>query len=97
VPAEMRHKLWLQFCFNDLGGLGQDKEMTLEDPEEHYRVDWCIENLRECKESVAFFGLTLESLLTRVILPEKDQPIFIKMMQEKLGLSSAQEQIADRL
>jgi hypothetical protein len=97
VPAELRHKLWLQFCFNELGGLGQDGNLTLDDPDEHYRVDWCIESLRECKESVAYFGLTLESLLTKVVLPEKDQPIFLKMMQRKLGLSSAQEQIADRL
>lgn len=97
VPSEFRHKLWLQFCVNDLGGLGQGKEMTLEDPEEHYRVEWCLESLRECKDSVAFFGLTLESLLTRVVLPAKDQPIFVKMMQEKLGVSSAQEQIANHL
>jgi hypothetical protein len=97
VPADLRHKLWLQYCFNDLGGLGQEESMTLEDPEEHYRMDWFIDHLRECKECVARWGLTLESLLTRVILPEKDQPIFVKMMQEKLGLSSAQEQIADRL
>jgi hypothetical protein len=97
VPAELRHKLWLQFCFNNLGGLGQDKEMTLEDPEERYRIDWFIESLREYKDSVAFFGLTLESLLARAVLPEKDRPIFVKMMQEKLGLSSAQERIAERL
>jgi len=38
VPAELRHKLWLQYCFNDLAGLGQDEDMTLEDPEEHYRI-----------------------------------------------------------
>ena len=97
VPADLRHKLWLQYCFNDLSGLGQEEDLTLEDPEEHYRIDGFIDHLRECKESVAHFGLTLESLLTRVILPEKDQPIFIKMMQDKLGLSSAQEQIADHL
>jgi hypothetical protein len=97
VPAELRHKLWLQFCFNDLGGLGQDDELTLEDPEEHYRIEWFIDHLHQCKESVAFFGLTLESLLTRMILPEKDQPILLKWMQEKLGLASAREQIADRL
>jgi hypothetical protein len=36
VPSEIRHKLWLQCCFNDLSGLGQEKELTLEDPEEHY-------------------------------------------------------------
>ena len=97
VPAELRHKLWLQFCFNGFGGLGQDDSLTLEDPEEHYRVDWCIESLRECKESIAYVGLTLESLLARVVLPEKDRPIFIELMREKLGLKSDQEQIAGRL
>jgi hypothetical protein len=97
VTVEMRHKLWLQWCFNDLSGLGQEKELTLEDAEEHYRIEWLIDHLRECKDTVAFFELTLESLLTMVILPEKDQPLFAKLMQEKLGLASAQEQIADRL
>jgi hypothetical protein len=97
VPADLRHKLWLQYGFNDLSGLGQEEDMTLADPEEHYRIDWFIDHLRECKESVAHFALTLELLHTRVILPEKDQPIFVKMMQEKLGISSTQEQIADRL
>ncbi len=97
VPGETRHKLWQQFCFNCLSGLGQEQELTLEDPKEHYRIDWFIEHLRMCKGSVAFFGLTLDSLLTRVVLPEKDRPIFLKQMQDKLGLGSAQEQIADRL
>jgi hypothetical protein len=97
VPADLRHKLWLQYCFNDLAGLGQDEDMTLEDTEEHYRIEEFIDHLRECKESVAHFGLTLEALLTRVILPDKDQPIFIKLMQEKLGLGSAQERIGERL
>jgi hypothetical protein len=97
VPADLRHKLWLQDCFNDLSGLGQDEDMTLADPEEHYRIEEFIDHLRECKESVAHFGLTVESLLTRVILPDKDRPIFIKMMQEKIGLGSPQERIADRL
>jgi hypothetical protein len=97
VQAELRHKLWLQWCFNDLGGLGQEEELTLEDPEEHERVDGFIENLRECKDSVTYFGLTLESLMTKLILLERDQPIFVKLMQEKLGLTSAQEPIASHL
>jgi len=97
VPAELRHKLWLQWCFNDLSGLGQGVELTLENPEEHERVDGFIESLRECKDSVAFLRLTLESLMTKLILPERDQPIFVKLIQEKLGLSSAKEQIADHL
>jgi hypothetical protein len=97
VPADLRHKLWLQYCFNDLAGLGQEEGMTLEDPEEHYRIEDFIDHLREHKKSVAHFGLTLDSLLTRVILPDRDKPIFVKMMQDKLALSSAQEQIADHL
>ena len=96
VPAELRHKLWLQCCFNNLGGLRQGG-MTLEDPEEYISIDWFIKNLRTFKDSVAYFGLTLESLMTKLILPEKDQPIFVKMMQDKLGLSSAQEPIAKHL
>ena len=97
VSAELRHKLWLQFCFNDLGGLGCWEDLTLDNPEELYRIEDFIECLRESKKSVAYFDLTLESLLTRVALPEKDQPIFVRMMQEKLGLSSAQEPIANHL
>jgi hypothetical protein len=97
VPADLRHKLWLQYCYDMLSGLGQEDELTLANEDQEDRIDWLIDRLRECKESVVHFGLTLESLLTRVILPDKDQSIFIKMMQEKLGMGSAQEQIADRL
>ena len=97
VPADLRHKLWLQSCFNDLSCLGQEEEMTLVDSEEHYRIDEFIDHMRQCRESVAHFDLTLESLLTRIILPERDRPIFAKLMQGKLGLVSTQEPIADRL
>jgi hypothetical protein len=97
VPAALRHKLWLQFCFNNLSGFGQSEELTLENPEEIGQVDSFIENLRECKDSVAYFGLTLDSLMTKLILPERDQPIFFRLMLEKMGLGSAQEKIADHL
>jgi hypothetical protein len=96
VPADLRHKLWLQYCFDILGGLGQTDDLTLEEADP-WRVDQFILRLRDCKESVAHFGLTLDSLLTRVILPERDRPLFVKLMQEKLGRYSAQEQIASRL
>ena len=49
VPAEMRHKLWLQFCFNDLSGLGQEESMTLDDPEECCRIEGFIDHLRKFK------------------------------------------------
>jgi len=98
VPAGLRHKLWLQFCFEVLSGLGQDEDLTLEEEEEDpWRVDELIIRLRECKESVAYFGLTLDSLLTRVVLPERDRPLLAKGMREKLGLRTGQEEIADHL
>jgi hypothetical protein len=82
VPADLRHKLWLQYCYDMLSGLGQEDELTLANEDHEDRIVWLIDRLRKCKECVVHFGLTLESLLTRVILPDKDQPIFIKMMQE---------------
>lgn len=98
VPAELRHKLWLQDCFDALSGLGQDEELTLENEEQRqYRIDDFVESLREHKESVRFFDLTLDSLLTRVIVPEKDKPILIQAMQEKLGITSTADRIAEYL
>jgi hypothetical protein len=38
VPVEVWHRLWLQTCFEALSGLGQEEELTLRDPEEHYRI-----------------------------------------------------------
>ena len=97
VPADTRHRLWLQACFDAVSGLGQNEEMTLHDPEEHYRIAEFIENLRKHRESVAHFGLTLESLLTRVILPDRDKPLFIAMMKSALRLNSDREPLAERL
>ena len=97
VPADLQHKLQLQLCFSELDGLGQTASATLENPNEHDRVDWFVECLRRSKDSVAYFGLTLKSLLGRIELPAKDKPILLKLLQEKLGLASDDEQIADRL
>lgn len=97
VPPELRHTLWLQSCFDAVSGLGQDDELTLQDPEQHFRIEEFVGNLRNHRDSVSYFGLTLESLLTRVILPERDKPIFMKMMQDNLGLKSTQEPLAEHL
>ena len=98
VPAELRHKLWLQDCFDALSGLGQDEELTLENEEQReFRIDDFVESLREHKDSVRYFDLTLDSLLTRVIVPEKDRPILIQAVQEKLGMKSTADRIADFL
>ncbi len=78
------------------GSNTQEEDLYL-DEKDPWRVDEFINRLRECKESVAHFGLTLDSLLTRITFPERDRLVFIKLMQAKLGLGSAREQIADHL
>ena len=95
VPIELRHKLWLQYCFDILSGLGQQDGLNLE--KQAWRIDEFIDRLRECKAVVESLSLTLESLLSSVILPERDRPIFMALMQEKLGLDSVQDRIADHL
>ena len=97
VPPKERHRLWLQTCFEALSGLGQEEELTLQDPEEHYRIEGFIASLREHKESVGFLDLTLEKLLQVLVLPPQDEPIFVEMMKKELGLNSMQDKIAERL
>jgi hypothetical protein len=97
VPAELRHKLWVQSCCVELAGLGQADDMTLANEEEQFRVHRFLQRLPRCKESVEFLDLTLDSLLGRLILPDRDGPIFMHMMQEKLGLRSAAERLAEYL
>jgi hypothetical protein len=98
VPTELRQELWLQDCFDALSGLGQDEELTLENEEQRqFRIEDFVESLREHKDSVRYFDLTLDSLLTRVIVPERDRPILIRAMQEKLEMKSTADRLADHL
>ncbi len=98
VPLELRHKLWLQECFDALSGLGQDAELTLEDEQQRkFRIDDFTAALREHKDSVRYFDLTLDSLLTKVILPERDRPILIGELQNQLGIGSTADRLADYL
>ena len=97
VPAEMRHKLWLQTCLGHLGGLGQDEDLTLQDPDEHYRIEEFIPACGSTRRAWRRCDLTLEKMMTVLILPPQDEPIFLRMMQEQLGLASMQDRIAGRL
>ena len=96
IPADLWHKCGSGSA-HALSGLGQFEESTLQREEEQDRIDQFIDNLRACKDSVAYLDLTLDSLLTRVILPDGDKPIFVQMMREKLGLKSTTDRIADHL
>ncbi len=97
LPKETVYRLDLQWCFDELSGLGQESELTLENEDQVDRVEWFIQRLQQTREAVAYFDLTLESLLTRVRLPERDLPIFVKLTTKQLGLKSSQEPLVDRL
>jgi hypothetical protein len=79
------------------GGLGQEAQLTLKHEDQHYRIEEFIASLRKHKESVELLDLTLEKLLKVLILPPQDEPIFIVMMQEQLGLDSTHDKLAERL
>ena len=95
---DLRHRLWLQTCFDALSGLGQHEELTLENNEQRgYRMEWFIGCLKEHKDTVEYFDLTLDKLLTKVVMPSRDERIFVETMMEQLGLTSPQERLADFL
>ncbi len=97
IPEEIQHRLWLQYCFDALSGLGQPDIEGLENPETHFRIEMFIDRLRECKNSVQFLNLTLEKLLTTLLLPPKDAEIFVDLMLKKLGMNSAKDRLAEFL
>jgi len=98
VPAEVRHQLWLQDCISaELSGLGQEEGLTLTNPEQLDRISGFIDLLKECRESVAYLRLDLPSLMERVILPERDRPVFLSALQERLRIRSLTDPIAPAL
>src|SRR5439155_183914 len=97
VPADLRHRLWLQASFDALCGLGHDPDLTLANEDQHFRIDELVDWFRRIKESMAYLELTLDTLLSFVILPPDEVPIFIKLMQERLGLASVNDSLAPHL
>src|SRR5262249_27116429 len=97
VPAELRHRLWLQSAFDHLSGLGQEPELTLHDEEQRWRIGGFLAPLRKWKDNVGVLRLTLDRRLGVLVLPEGDVPLFVEMVQERLGLASGNEPLAGRL
>ena len=61
IPEDIRHRLWLQSCFCVLGGIGQEEELTLEDEDQAlWRIKEFVNTLKEYKDSVQYFNLTIE-------------------------------------
>ena len=89
--------MWLQSCCDPLCGLGQSEDLTLAEEEQHCRIDEFLDLLHRHRHSVEFLGLTLDSLLERCELPERDRPILIRMVSDRLGLSDTDELLAPKL
>ncbi len=98
IPPETLHRLWLQYCFDELSGLGQEAELTLENEDQKScRINGFIERLRECKDSVEKLELTLEKLFQLVKLPPVDEKILRASMIEKLGMDSDYQKLHEVL
>jgi len=84
---DLRHRLNLQACFSELGGLGFEDNPGLDDESEQERIDWFIRLLRNHRDTVRYFDLTLNTLLTRLVLPAQDQALFIQLFSAALALT----------
>jgi hypothetical protein len=98
IPENIRHRLWLQNCFDELSGIGQEEDLTLENEDEkNWRIEGFVDSLKKFKDSVQYFDLTIETLLQMVKLPLKDEKIFVESMLKTLKMESVSEAIYDYL
>ena len=98
IPEKVCHRLWLQDCFDALSGLGQMEELTLENEDQKpWRIENFIKDLKEHKDSVTYFKLSIKSLIKMVKLPLKDEKILVASLLEKLKMKSVSEAIYDYL
>lgn len=97
VPAELRHRLWLQYCCCELEQFGAQPHETLREPSEAARVTGLIERLGRRRTSVQFLQLTLASLLQYLILPEREVPLFQDLVRGLLGVRSEHDLLANFL
>ena len=94
ISPTIRHRLWLQYAVNSLSGLGQEEDVTLaHEEEEGWRIEELIEALKECKESIEYFDLTLEGLFEFVELPPQNEKILVEYMRQELGLIFVKEKL----
>ena len=98
VPPDIRHKLWLQYCLDDLSGLGQEEELTLEnEAQKPWRIEGFIDSLKEFNESVEYFNLSLDDLFKFVELQPRDEKILRGALLHELGMKSSSDKLADFL
>lgn len=97
IDASLQHRLWLQFCFAELAGLGERDQWRLDKKEQRERIEWFLDRLRGHRSTVEFLKLTADKLLEMLVLPEAEQDLLVQELRSRLGLRSMNELIADRL
>lgn len=95
IPAEMHHRLWVQYCFTQFVDVGNG--LSLADEEGQPRLDWFIRCLTSHKASLNYFDLTLEALLANIILPPAEADLITQTVLTELNLESPQEPLAKHL
>lgn len=96
LPPNLHHLLQLHLCFDAFSGLGQEEELTLANPEQcEYRIKWFLKCIKEHKDTLQFFDLSLSSLLERIIMPAQDEEIFIRLITKELELPSLDAKLAE--
>lgn len=96
VPAELRHRLWAQFCFEALSGVGQEGQ-TLADTEGRERIEDLVDRLREHRDSVRYLDLSIDGILDRLRLPAGEARRLLDGLRDRLALPSSAAPIADHL
>ena len=71
--------------------------LTLVDEEQHWRIEELLGLLYRHRDSAEFLGLTLDGLLSRCELPDRDRPIFLRMVRDRLGLCGPGDLLAPKL
>jgi hypothetical protein len=94
IPAALRHRLRLQYCFHALPDSGYE-HLTGDDPDGP--ICRFVNDLRESPNAIEQLDLTFSSLLTMVKLPEEELPHFVRVMNERLGIESPDERMAKLL
>jgi len=98
IPEELQHKLEIQEAIDCLVGLGQEKELGLDNPDQNFRIKELIIDLKEKIVSVEYLKLSIEKIVTEFIeLREEDRIKFEEKMIESLGLENINEDISAKL
>ncbi len=93
IDASLQHRLWLQFCFAELAGLGKRDKWRLDKKEQRERIDGFLDRLRGYRSTVEFLKLTADKLLEMLVLPEAERELLVQELRSQLGLRSMNELI----